>query len=264
MIGVCIATYNQEKYIAQCIESVLMQECTWPIRLYIGNDCSTDSTAAICQQYANQYPNIQLYNRAENLGLTANTIALLQEMRNDGCEFIAMLDGDDYWLIPNKLQQQMDYLLAHPECGLVHTAYATSTGKQVVRSAGISDMSKSYGLHGASTCNCTVLFRASLLDTCPLDEFIERGFPCIDYPMYGIFAQHTHFSYLPNVTAEWRTHASTSRPNSLCKMLKYRAQRLRMWKYLAILYPTSFSFSWIRAIHYILLYIYRYLMRTEG
>lgn len=264
MIGVCIATYNQEKYIAQCIESVLMQICTWPIRIYIGNDCSTDRTTSICQQFANEHSHIVLINREHNLGLTANTIQLLQQIREDGCEYIAMLDGDDYWLSTDKLQQQIEYLRAHPECGLVHTAYATSTGKQVVRSAGISDMSKRYGLHGASTCNCTVLFRASLLDTCPLDEFIERGFPCIDYPMYGIFAQHTHFSYLPNVTAEWRTHASTSRPNSLCKMLKYRAKRLRMWKYLATLYPTSFSFSWIRAMHYILLYIYRYLMRTEG
>ena len=67
MIGVCIATYNQEEYIAQCIESVLMQVCQLPIRLYIGTDCSTDSTAAICQQYANQYPNIQLYNRARGV-----------------------------------------------------------------------------------------------------------------------------------------------------------------------------------------------------
>lgn len=264
MIGVCIATYNQEEYIAQCIESVLMQVCQLPIRLYIGNDCSTDSTAAICQQYANQYPNIQLYNRAENLGLTANTIALLQEMRNDGCEFIAMLDGDDYWLIPNKLQQQMDYLLAHPECGLVHTAYSISTGEEFIRPATNLDMSRTYGLHGANTCNCTVLFRASLLESCPLHEFIQLRFPCVDYPLYGIFAQYTRFAYLPIVTAEWRTHTSVSRPDSLCKTLKYRTQRLKMWKYLAARYPHSFSFSWIRAVHYILLYVFWHLTATKG
>ncbi len=264
MIGVCIATYNQEKYIAQCIESVLMQVCQMPIRLYIGNDCSTDNTATICMQYASQHPNIQVYSREKNLGLTANTIALLQEMRKDGCEYIAMLDGDDYWLTPNKLQQQINCLHTHPECGLVHTAYSKSSGEEIIHPAAISDMSRTYGLHGANTCNCTVLFRASLLDLCPLHEFIQRSFPCVDYPLYGIFAQYTLFAYLPMVSAEWRTHASVSRPISLNKTLKYRTQRLKMWKYLATLYPRSFTFSWLRAVHYILLYIVRYLTATKG
>ena len=192
MIGVCIATYNQEKYIAQCIESVLMQVCTWSIRIYIGNDCSTDRTTSICQQFANEHSHIVLINREHNLGLTANTIQLLQQIREDGCEYIAMLDGDDYWLTPDKLQQQIDCLQNHPECGLVHTAYSISTGEKIIHPLKISDMSKTYGLHGANTCNCTVLFRASLLDLCPLHEFIQRSFPCVDYPLYGIFAQYTH------------------------------------------------------------------------
>lgn len=264
MIGVCIATYNQETYIAQCIESVLMQVCQLPIRIYIGNDCSTDNTARICQQFADNHSNINVFDRDTNLGLTENSIRLLQEMYKDGCEYIAMLDGDDYWLIPDKLQQQIDCLQNHPECGLVHTAYSISTGEKIIHPLKISDMSKTYGLHGANTCNCTVLFRASLLERCPMHEFVQRGFPCIDYPMYGIFAQYTHFAYLPIVTAEWRTHTSTSRPNSLSKTLRYRAQRLKMWKYLATLFPQSFAYSWIRAIHYLLLYFYRYFMDMKG
>ena len=264
MIAVCITTYNQAEYIAQCIESVLAQVCTIPVRVYIGNDCSTDGTTCICQQFAQQYANIILRNRECNLGLTENSIRLLQEIRKDGCEYVAMLDGDDYWSSPDKLKQQVAYLQQHPSCGLVHTGYAVSSGKTFVRSSGIADMSKTYGLHGAGTCNCTVLFRASLLDTCPLEDFIQYKFPCIDYPMYGIFAQHAHFAYLPLVTAVWRTHTSVSRPNSLLRTLKYRYQRLKMWRYLATIYPNSFSFSWIRATHYILLYIFRYFFTTNG
>ncbi len=263
MIGVCIVTYNQEKYIGQCIESVLAQVCSLPVRLYIGNDGSTDNTAAVCQKYANQCTNIVLYNRETNLGLTANTIALLQEISKDGCEYVAMLDGDDYWSASDKLQQQIDCLLSRPECGLVHTGYNVSFEDRVVHSFCISDMSQQYGLHGAGICNCTVLFRASLLSTCPLSEFVQRKFPCVDYPMYGIFAQHTLFAYLPIATAVWRKHVSVSHPSSLVKTVHYRVLRLQMWRYLEKLYPNSFCFSWVRAVHYILLYIFRYLFMRE-
>ena len=52
MIAVCIATYNHEAFIAQAIESVLMQQCDEELRIYIGDDASTDGTAAVCERYA--------------------------------------------------------------------------------------------------------------------------------------------------------------------------------------------------------------------
>ena len=78
MIGVCIVTYNQEHYIAQAIESVLMQEeCGHEVVAYIGNDCSTDSTKEICRQYAKQYPRqINVIENENNLGLVRNTITI--------------------------------------------------------------------------------------------------------------------------------------------------------------------------------------------
>ena len=95
MVGVCITAYNHEKYIESCIKSVLSQKCDEPIVVYIGEDCSRDKTKELCTQIANQYPNIRLFDRPTNIGLAANTIDLLQRMYDDGCEYIAMLDGDD-------------------------------------------------------------------------------------------------------------------------------------------------------------------------
>ena len=67
MIGVCIVTYNQEKFIEQCVESALSQKCDEPFRIYIGEDCSTDSTLDICQKYASKYTSvISLMHRNEN------------------------------------------------------------------------------------------------------------------------------------------------------------------------------------------------------
>jgi glycosyltransferase involved in cell wall biosynthesis len=57
-LSVAVLTYNHEKYIAQAIESVLMQEADFQVELVIGEDCSTDSTRTIVKQYAEQYPKV--------------------------------------------------------------------------------------------------------------------------------------------------------------------------------------------------------------
>ena len=122
MIAVCIATYNQESFIAQAVESALMQVCDQPIRIYIGDDASTDGTQAVCERYAAQDKRIVYVRREKNMGLVDNTIDLYRRIIADGCSYIAMLDGDDYWIAPHKLQMQVDYMRAYPEYGFVHTA----------------------------------------------------------------------------------------------------------------------------------------------
>lgn len=98
MIAVCIATYNHEHFIAEAIESVLMQECDEPIRIYIGDDASSDGTAAICTQYAQKDERIIFIKSETNKGLVNNTLSLYWQIMADKCEYIAMLDGDDYWV----------------------------------------------------------------------------------------------------------------------------------------------------------------------
>ena len=68
MIGICIATYNQEQFIAQAIESALSQLCDEPIRIYIGDDCSTDTTTSICERYKEKDDRIVLVRREKNIG----------------------------------------------------------------------------------------------------------------------------------------------------------------------------------------------------
>lgn len=74
-IGVCLVTYNEEKYIAQAIESVLSQKCDADIHLYIGEDCSSDTTGKICRWYKENYiERITLIQNEKNLGLVGNTV----------------------------------------------------------------------------------------------------------------------------------------------------------------------------------------------
>lgn len=113
LVSVCMITFNHEKYVRQAIEGVLMQQCTFPFELVIGEDCSTDSTREICEQFVKQYENIiRLLPSERNLGMMANFIRTLQACTG---KYIALCEGDDYWTDPYKLQKQVDFLEANPD-----------------------------------------------------------------------------------------------------------------------------------------------------
>lgn len=252
MTAVCIATYNHESFIAQAIESVLAQTCDEPVRIYIGDDASTDGTGAICERYAAQDKRIVYVRRPQNIGLAANTIDLYRRVMADGCEYIAMLDGDDYWIDANKLQMQVDYLRAHPETGFVHTAaYDDESGIRIDRDSEKKpegDVSMQYNLFGVKHSNCTVLFCSELLRQIDLDRLEEQHFPVLDYPLYGLFSQYTQFGYIYRYTAAWRRHVSVSRPIRWNEYIRYKKERIRMWKWLDTCYPGRFHYSVSQAI----------------
>lgn len=246
MIGVCIVTYNQEKYIAQAIESVLSQvDCGHKVVIYVGNDCSTDRTGEICHQYAEQYPDrVVVVDNEKNLGLVGNTMNLLDIMRKDGCEYIAMLDGDDYWCDDHKLQKQMAYMEAHPEYGLVHTCIDLLYPHKLVRDkrksmpeGDVSSIVFEYGIG-----NCSVVFRSELLNHIDFEEFMNQGFMSCDYIMYIIFSCYTQFGFLADHTAVWRRgHDSVSNTNDMEKQIRYSHNGMAMWRYAAKLFPERWS-----------------------
>lgn len=248
MIAVCIATYNHEAFIAQAVESVLAQVCDEPLRIYIGDDASTDGTAAICERYAQQDACIVYIRRKKNLGLTSNTLDLYRRILADGCEYIAMLDGDDYWMDPHKLQLQLYYLRSHPEVGFVHTNGQTLSGKDTWT---FGQRQGLYGINSVGFANCTVLFRTNLLNEPLLKDIEQQHFLWLDYPLYGVFYQQTKWAFLPQKTAVWRDHVSVSQPRSAHDILRLRQERCRMWKWLDNLFPGKVGYSAQEAQNYV-------------
>lgn len=248
MIAVCIATYNHEAFIAQAVESVLAQVCDEPLRIYIGDDASTDGTAAICERYAQQDACIVYIRRKKNLGLTSNTLDLYRRILAYGCEYIAMLDGDDYWTDPHKLQLQLYYLRSHPEVGFVHTNGQTLSGKDTWT---FGQRQGLYGINSVGFANCTVLFRTNLLNEPLLKDIEQQHFLWLDYPLYGVFYQQTKWAFLPQKTAVWRDHVSVSQPRSAHDILRLRQERCRMWKWLDNLFPGKVGYSAQEAQNYV-------------
>ena len=113
-------TFNQEKFIAQCLDGFLIQETDFPFEVIVHDDASRDGTADIIREYAAKYPRIiKPYIETEN-----------QWSKNDGSftrimnslitrKYIAMCEGDDYWIDPHKLQSQIDFLEKNPEYTMV-------------------------------------------------------------------------------------------------------------------------------------------------
>jgi glycosyltransferase involved in cell wall biosynthesis len=115
-VSVMLITYNHEKYIAQALESVLMQETEYDYEINVIEDCSTDLTQEIVMKYVEKYPHIvKPYFNVKNIGhevTQKNTYRGFQTLTGD---YFAILEGDDYWTSPHKLQKQIAFLEANPE-----------------------------------------------------------------------------------------------------------------------------------------------------
>lgn len=116
-VSVCVITYNQEKYIRQCLQSIVDQKTDFDFEVIVGEDCSTDGTRAIVQEFAERYPDIvkPLYQKKNIGGGVHNFLTVHQAARG---EYVAQVDGDDLAL-PLKLKKQADYLDQNPECTVV-------------------------------------------------------------------------------------------------------------------------------------------------
>jgi len=108
LLSIVVISYNHEKYIRKCLDSILMQVVDFSFEIIVGDDCSTDQTAQIITEYQVKYPDIIKPNlRSINVGATKNQYDCF--LRCTG-NYIAILDGDDFWTDKQKLKIQIDFL----------------------------------------------------------------------------------------------------------------------------------------------------------
>jgi glycosyltransferase involved in cell wall biosynthesis len=113
MVSIFCITYNHSKFIAKALDGFLMQQCNFNTEIIIGDDCSTDGTAEIIDDYVVRYPGrITRLKAPKNIGATQNVIRVALETKG---KYVATCDGDDYWTDPYKLQKQVDFLENNPE-----------------------------------------------------------------------------------------------------------------------------------------------------
>jgi glycosyltransferase involved in cell wall biosynthesis len=207
-VSVLMITYNHEPFIAQAIESALMQETTFNFEIVIGEDCSTDETRKIVRDFQRKYPEkIRLLLPERNLGMHCN---YFQTLRACSGQYIAVLDGDDFWTSPHKLQRQADFLDSHPD-------YTVCFHNVTVFREGAEE---SGWLHcppdQKQTCTVEDLLKGNFIPTCSvmrrnglITELPEwtYGLKMLDWPIHILNAQHGYIGYIDETMAAHRMHS---------------------------------------------------------
>ena len=135
LASIVCTSYNHGGYIAEAIDSFLMQKTNFDFEILIYDDASTDDSPQVIKQYESRYPSlIKPIYQTENQYSKGVRVELFNHNRARG-KYIAVCEGDDYWTDPYKLQKQIDYMEAHPDCSMtVHAADRVLSDKKKVLS----------------------------------------------------------------------------------------------------------------------------------
>jgi glycosyltransferase involved in cell wall biosynthesis len=207
-VSVLVMTYNHEKFISQALESAEMQETNFEYEILISEDCSTDRTREIVLGFRNARPEkVRLLLSKQNIRSNEIVVRGIQAARG---EYIALLDGDDYWTSPHKLQKQVDFLDSHPECAIsFHNAQIFHEAED--REGGnwtppnhkeISTLEDIW--MGNFIATCSTMFRRGLIGEVP--EWYNDFFPITDWPLHILNAEHGRIGYIDEVMGVYRYH----------------------------------------------------------
>jgi glycosyltransferase involved in cell wall biosynthesis len=208
-LSVATIAYNAGKFIAQTMESVLMQKTNFPFEFVIAEDCSTDRTREIVRQYAALHPNVirPLLNE-RNVGYHANFESVLKACRG---EYVALLEGDDYWTSPLKLQKQTDFLNQHPDCVICFhrtrllNAKTGTLGAELPVPPFRKEVQTVEALlrGGVFASTCSAVFRRRCL---PPSLGKYRFCLALDWPLFLEIARHGKIGYIDDCMGVYRQH----------------------------------------------------------
>jgi glycosyltransferase involved in cell wall biosynthesis len=208
-VDVLILAFNHERFIRQALDGVLMQQTTFPVYITVLEDCSTDATRDILSDYAGKCAtrlHIHLATRNQN-----NNRALMDALVSSDADYVAVIDGDDYWTYEGKLQKQVDFLAANPAYALVyHNVHVVTEdaapGSVVKNPVGHTTVSTIHDLFVRnSIATCAALYRRSSLVNIP--DWFEHV-AAADWNLHLLAARNGLIAYDDAVMAAYRVHAA--------------------------------------------------------
>lgn len=206
---ICLA-YNQAQFIEQTIESCLGQTADFAYEILIHDDASTDGTSEIIREYSDKYPKIVKATFETMNQISQGNANFLDDMfkRAEG-EYIALCDGDDYWIDNRKLQKQVDYLENNKDC---HVCFHPVR----IEFVDGSKPNNIYPIPNSSSKEFTIneLIRRNYIHTCSVMyrrgafNKIPTGILPRDWYLHVYFASRGKtIGFMPDVMAVYRRHA---------------------------------------------------------
>lgn len=211
MLSVLLITYNHERHIGQALRMLFKQEIDGPVELLVADDGSSDATLKIIKEHESLDArfHFKYLNNTENLGITKN-----YERAFAACAgmYVAVLEGDDYWVCPKKLKRQIDFLETHWECDMCSVNYfvyeedcsqftartAIGTGYRLVSAR---ELIADNIVGNFSTC----MYRKSALEALPHDLFRLKSY---DWIVNICIARQSLIGFLEEPMSVYRLHSA--------------------------------------------------------
>ena len=227
LVTVCCVCYNQERYIGRTLEGMAGQSVSFPYKVFVSDDGSTDRTPEIIRSYRNRFPDvIEDKSPSQHMGMWENILRLFGQCDTP---YIAYCEGDDYWTDPRKLQKQVTYMERHPEVGFCYTDYSVCDNDgNVIQSdcfrSGLNTRPQGFREHllnAGYIAPMTWMWRRDIHRL-----FMNSGLTGASDATF-VWAlecfRNTEVGFLPDNTAVYRFHWGTaSRPSSVMSKLRYQ------------------------------------------
>lgn len=247
LVSIRCLVYNHEPYLRQCLEGFVMQKTNFPFEAIVHDDASTDGSAAIIREYAEKYPDIikPIYETENQYSKRDGSLRRIMNEHTRG-KYVAICEGDDYWIDPLKLQKQVDFLEANPEYVMSHTSikYYFHNQKRFVASRDIQ-INKAYkGTDQAIDIlfsnyriqTVSVIYRRNVAESvCRFDTFLFSGrFLQGDTQLWYSLCRCGKIHFLPEVTAVYRKNdGSVTATKNVKKRVRFMLSFGELRMYLA-------------------------------
>ena len=213
-LNVALVTYNHEEHIREALESILSQETDFAFDIIVADDCSSDATVEIIHEYAQQSSiSFRFLESTCNLGITKNYERLF---RACDAQYVAIMEGDDIWTSPRRLQKHVDFLDQHYECAMsfnrmiiANYEKAIFTEFPSIEVAGhyllltAQDLAKDNFIGNFSAC----VYRAKALKALPKEMFALTAYDWLTNILVGT---HGMLGLLNEVMSIYRQHTGGS------------------------------------------------------
>jgi len=248
LVSVVVPTYQHAGYIRDCLDGILMQKTDFPYEIIVGEDESKDGTRQICMEYAENYPDrIRLFLRDRSIShykVGDRSIpynALFSRMSARG-KYLAVCEGDDYWIDSCKMQKQVNFLEENPDYGFTHAdchfyfqdkkSWEYNANKNLTNNKPVNSKEELFRLISDASYKvrtATVMYRRDLLKKIVPNT---RRFLMGDTPLWLDFSQLTKFKYFDEVFTVYRILSeSASQSKNLAKKFQFSLSMAEMRVY---------------------------------
>lgn len=209
LVSICCAAYNHEKFIVECIEGFLKQETNFPVEILIHDDASTDGTQRIIRSYEDKHPYLfkPIYQTDNQYSKGLKPSWNFNFPRAKG-KYIAICEGDDYWVDPKKLQKQVDFMEANLDyvvCYTDSTPFDENGILTIDYGGARRDLTSEELLKATPIFTLTVLFR-NVLGAMPMEfAFAAYG----DRALWAYLGSWGRGKYISDIMpSKYRVHSS--------------------------------------------------------